>query len=173
MDGNRFDALTKSLALLVLSLLLLGPLATPALAKPGGNSSAAHDCQKGGWAIHQGDNGERFANQRECLANARGGGEVHPIPSLYFVELDLDLEGRCGFELYATNFAPGTYYFEGSGTDNSSFSATLPLAEGETRLIWGGARTHLNPQAAVTLSASAFTAQGGTVLASDELVIQC
>lgn len=171
MDSHRFDALTKSLALLVLSLLLVGPLATPALARRAGNASIAHHCQKGGWATHQGDNGERFANQRECLAYARGGGELNPIPSLYFV--DLDLEGRCGFELYATNFAPGTYYFEGSGTDGSSFSATLPLAEGETRLTWGGARTYLDPRAAVTLSASASTAQGGTVLASAELVIQC
>jgi hypothetical protein len=38
MDSHRFDASTTLLALLVLSLLFLGPLATPALAVPGGNA---------------------------------------------------------------------------------------------------------------------------------------
>jgi hypothetical protein len=59
-----------------LAALALGAL--PALAG-GGNSDAAHACQKGGYAHYTRADGTRFANTGECVSYAAHGGVLMPI----------------------------------------------------------------------------------------------
>jgi hypothetical protein len=49
---------------------------TPALADQGGNSSAAHACQQGGYATLFGSDGTGFKNAGECTSYAAHGGTL-------------------------------------------------------------------------------------------------
>ena len=47
----------------------------------GGNSDAAHACQKGGWQNLVRSDGTSFANQGECVSYAAQGGTLKPKPT--------------------------------------------------------------------------------------------
>ncbi len=51
-----------------------------------GNSQAAAACQKGGWQLVRGVNGEVFANQGQCVSYAARSGEL-PVPTVLYVDM--------------------------------------------------------------------------------------
>jgi hypothetical protein len=62
----------------VTSLVALGLAALPALAD-GGNSAAAHACQKGGYAAFTRADGTPFSNTGDCVSYAAHGGVLTPV----------------------------------------------------------------------------------------------
>ena len=67
---------TTAIALALLTALIV---ATPVLAKPGGNAAAAAACRHGGFASYTDATGHSFRNAGRCVSYAAHGGTLVPI----------------------------------------------------------------------------------------------
>ncbi len=73
---------TGMLRLLAIVALIMGTLVLgTAVAADGGNSDAAHACQRGGYANYTRTDGTTFANQGQCVSYAAHGGTLKPVPT--------------------------------------------------------------------------------------------
>jgi hypothetical protein len=81
--GERRPMKRAILAILLpLAALMAAGTGVPTFAAAGGNSSAAHACQQGGYAGIIGTNGTldtRFGNTRQCVSYAAEGGLLVPL----------------------------------------------------------------------------------------------
>jgi hypothetical protein len=106
-----------------------------ASAAPGGNSAAAHACQKGGYATLQGTDGTLFNNVGECVSFAAHGGTLEPIapPSVSVTFTPTNRVPFCNVRVTISHFAPNTTYMNTFGTllmpSNPSFSQTIDGTE--------------------------------------------
>jgi hypothetical protein len=86
-----------------------------ASAAPGGNSAAAHACQKGGFATLRGTDGTLFNNVGECVSYAAHGGTLEAIittgPPSILLGPTTAIDGNsalCNVFVILSNFAPNT-----------------------------------------------------------------
>jgi hypothetical protein len=96
--------------------------ASPAGAAKGGNSDAAHACQKGGWQHLFRSDGTAFANQDACVSYAAHGGTLKTVPN------SQQLCGQFGGTYGATNQTPdafSTVYFSCNNIPQSTVQLTV------------------------------------------------
>src|SRR5262245_35526031 len=71
----------KPTTAIALALVMALIVATPALAKPGGNAAAAAACRHGGFANYTDAAGHTFGNAGHCVRFAAHGGTLVPVAS--------------------------------------------------------------------------------------------
>ena len=104
---------TRLVALLCASLALLGVLAMPASAAPGGNAGNAAACENGGYLTYTTTDGTAFKNEGQCVRYAVKGNELVLTPV-----------ARCRQEAIAANIDP-TGYTIIAGTEGEDYTFTL------------------------------------------------
>jgi hypothetical protein len=69
--------------MLMLSALgmVVGVLAGPVTAAPGGNAANAAKCEEGGYLDYTDANGNPFKNEGQCTSYAARGGQLVPVPT--------------------------------------------------------------------------------------------
>ena len=87
---------TRLVALLCASLALLGVLAMPAQAKPGGNAGASAACADGGYLTYTTADGTAFKNEGQCVKYAAKGNPLVEDPAVT----------RCKQEAVAAGITP-------------------------------------------------------------------
>ncbi len=102
-------------------------LAAPAAhAAGGGNSTAAQQCQKGGYLRYQAADGTRFTTADACTSDAARGGTLTPIPPTVGLSFTPTNDpGSCNVVVSVRNAQPSTTYtaevvFDGFGTYDPS-----------------------------------------------------
>jgi hypothetical protein len=61
--------------------MVVGLLAGPVAAAPGGNAANAHKCEEGGYLDYTDANGNPFKNEGQCTSYAARGGQLVPVPT--------------------------------------------------------------------------------------------
>ena len=105
---------TRSFAVLVLSLTVLGMLAAPTLAAPGGNSAASAACTNGGYANYTRQDGSTFKNEGQCTKYEAQGNALVLTPV-----------ARCKQEAAAAGITDTSGYTIIAGSDGDDYSFTL------------------------------------------------
>jgi hypothetical protein len=107
-SSGRFR-LVAVIVLMLFSLTAVAPMA--AAQGKGGNSEAAHACQKGGFAHLKRADGTRFANTGECVSFAAQGGELLPLAPDVVVSFDPTGDPfYCLVQVDLVDFDPNTTY---------------------------------------------------------------
>ncbi len=140
--------MSRRVTLAVSVLVLVALVAASTALASGGNSSAAKQCQKGGWQTSETSNGAHFANQSDCVSYAAGGGTLF-MPQV--TARDLGCAVHPGFdtwEIDGTGFTPGSaeivdgvlipnHFFDSLGAisfdfipDNAGVMLPLTLTDG-------------------------------------------
>ncbi len=154
---------TTIIRLVAMCGLVLGTLTLGAAASAnGGNSDAAHACQRGGYANYTRTDGTGFANTGQCVSYAAQGGQLVVKPSLTVTNR---LSGGVALQTFTgSGLLPGSAVVVHFTTLNGG-SGTLSLgtvsADGTFSLVDAG--TSCNFVKSETVSAT--TASGGTITA--------
>jgi hypothetical protein len=61
--------------------MVVGLLAGPVAAAPGGNAANAHKCEEGGYLDYTDAQGNPFKNEGQCTSYAARGGQLVPVPT--------------------------------------------------------------------------------------------
>jgi hypothetical protein len=61
--------------------MVVGLLAGPVAAAPGGNAANAHKCEEGGYLDYTDAQGNPFKNEGKCTSYAARGGQLVPVPT--------------------------------------------------------------------------------------------
>ena len=88
--------------MLMLSALamVVGVLAAPVAAAPGGNAANAAKCEEGGYLDYTDAQGNPFKNEGQCTSYAARGGQLVPVP-------DISLDPAAG-SISGTGFTPNS-----------------------------------------------------------------
>jgi len=91
--------------MLMLSALamVVGVLAAPVAAAPGGNAANAAKCEEGGYLDYTDAQGNPFKNEGQCTSYAARGGQLVPVP-------DISLDPAAG-TISGTGFTPNSTVF--------------------------------------------------------------
>lgn len=93
----------RIVSLVTVSLVIVvGLLAVPVAAAPGGNSANAAKCHQGGYLDYTDANGNPFKNAGQCTSYAARGGQLVPVPTA-----DIFLDQASG-TISGTGFTPNS-----------------------------------------------------------------
>lgn len=67
--------------------MVVGLLAGPVAAAPGGNSANAAKCAEGGYLDYTDAQGNPFKNEGQCTSYAARGGQLVPVPTADFTRV--------------------------------------------------------------------------------------
>ena len=109
---------TRFIAILGASLMLLGVLAMPASAKPGGNAGASAACANGGYQNYTDANGNAFKNEGQCSKYAAQGNALVPVVT------EDPAVTRCKQEAAAAGFDPNAFNIIAGTENNDAFTPT-------------------------------------------------
>ena len=109
--------LTRSFAVLVLILTVLGMLAAPTLAAPGGNSTASAACAGEGYRNYTRKDGSTFKNEGQCTKYEAQGNT-----------LVLDPKARCRQEVIAAGIDPAGFNIITGTETNGNTEFLTPTA---------------------------------------------
>jgi hypothetical protein len=82
--------------------MVVGLLAGPVAAAPGGNAANAHKCEEGGYLDYTDAEGNPFKNEGQCTSYAARGGKLVPVPTA-----DITLDQAAG-SISGTGFTPNS-----------------------------------------------------------------
>jgi Ca2+-binding RTX toxin-like protein len=94
---------TRLIAIVCASLMLLGVLAVPAMAAPGGNAGGSAACENGGYRNYTDANGNAFKNEGQCVKYAAKGNTLVPVVT------EDPAVTRCKQEAAAAGFDPSAF----------------------------------------------------------------
>ena len=92
----------RNLVLLSVVAMVVGLLAGPVTADPGGNSANAAKCEEGGYLHYTDAEGNPFKNEGQCIRYAAKGGQLVPVP---VSTVDITLDQAAG-SISGTGFTP-------------------------------------------------------------------
>src|SRR5215217_60095 len=95
--------------MLMLSALgmVVGVLAGPVAAAPGGNAANAGKCEEGGYLDYTDANGNPFKNEGQCTRYAARGGQLVPVPVLT-PDITITYQGFDTGTISGTGFTPNS-----------------------------------------------------------------
>src|SRR5919112_2794854 len=76
-------SMKRILVLLAVVALMVGMLAGPVAASPGGNTANAAKCEEGGYLDYTDAQGNPFKNEGQCTTYAARGGQLVPVSTAY------------------------------------------------------------------------------------------
>ncbi len=86
--------------------MVVGVLAGPVAAAPGGNAANAAKCEEGGYLDYTDANGNPFKNEGQCSSYAARGGQLVPVPTGPDISLNMT-DARIG-TISGTGFTPNS-----------------------------------------------------------------
>ena len=87
--------------------MVVGLLAGPVAAAPGGNAANAHKCEEGGYLDYTKSNGDPFKNEGQCTSYAARGGQLVPVPVLT-PDITITYQGFDTGTISGTGFTPNS-----------------------------------------------------------------
>src|SRR5919112_1723380 len=116
-------SMKRILVLLAVVALMVGMLAGPVAASPGGNAANAAKCEEGGYLDYTDANGNPFKNEGQCTRYAAKGGQLVPTANISLDPVSGTISGT-GFTPNSRFDLKFSYSPNGGGINFLGFSST-------------------------------------------------